>query len=187
MAVVAPVLLLPGLAWGAAGRLHAVPYPADWLRARRLIDGDPRRGSLALLPWAAYRRYRWNDGEAVLDPWTKLLRRTVIWNDALEVGDQTVAAEDPAARRLGAALAVPGSLTPGLARAGVRYVVVDAGPLLRRPGGRPGGCLAQQARLPGATVLVASADLVVFRLPAAAALPARNGQAKPLLCSPPDR
>jgi len=163
MAGLAPVLLLPGLAWGAAGRLHAVTYPAAWLRARQVIDGDPQPGSVALLPWAAYRRFSWNDGAAVLDPWTKLLRRPVIWNDALRVGDETVAAEDPAARRLGTFISAPGPLTAALQSAGVRYVVVDAGPLL----GRPRGCLADQARLPGAAVLLDSADLVLFRLPRA--------------------
>jgi hypothetical protein len=163
MAAVAPVLLLPGLAWGAAGRLHAVQYPADWLRARQVIDGDPRPGSVVLLPWAAYRRFRWNDGGAVLDPWTKLLSRPLIWNDALQVGDQTVATEYPAARRLTPVIAGAGPLTGALRSAGVRYVIVDAGPLLSHRG----TCLAQRARLPGATIVVASPDLLVFRLPAA--------------------
>jgi hypothetical protein len=46
----------------------------------------------------------------------------------------------------------------------VRYVVVDAGPLLSdAPAGRGG--LAQAARLPGAQLVMASRDLVVFRLP----------------------
>jgi hypothetical protein len=162
MAAIAPLVLLPGLAWGAAGRLHAVAYPADWLRARQLIDSDPRSGSVVLLPWAAYRRFGWNDGGAVLDPWTKLLRRPVIWNDALVVGDQTVATEDPAARRLNAVISAAGPLTVALRSADVRYVIVDSGPLLR---GRRDGQLADRARLPGAAVLLASADLVVLRLP----------------------
>jgi hypothetical protein len=180
MAVIAPVILLPGLAWGAAGRLHATAYPADWLAARRLIDADPRAGSVVLLPWAAYRRFGWNDGEAVLDPWTKLLARPVIWNDALQVGALTVAAEDPQARRLTPVIAGARSLAGPLREAGVRYVVIDAGPLLRRLGsaasssgppgydtaGGGGDCLAARARLPGATVVLASADLIVFRLPA---------------------
>jgi hypothetical protein len=174
MAVVAPVILLPGLAWGAAGRLHATEYPADWLAARRLIDADPQPGSVALLPWAAYRRFAWNDGEAVLDPWTKLLSRRLIWNDALQVGTLTVAAEDAQARRLTPVIAAPGPLTGPLRAAGVRYVIVDAGPLLRgdqdgRAGpARSGGCLAERARLPGATMVLASGDLIVFRLPAQA-------------------
>jgi hypothetical protein len=165
MAVLAPVLLLPGLAWGAAGRLHPVYYPADWLRARQLIDSDPVPGAAVLLPWAAYRRFAWNAGEAVLDPWPRLLHRQVIWNDALQVGQQTVTAENPAALRLNPVIAAAGPLTAALGRAGVRYVVVDAGRLLHRPG----RSLAAAARLPGASVLVASGDLVVFRLPGPAA------------------
>jgi hypothetical protein len=185
MAVVAPVVLLPGLAWGAAGRLHATAYPADWLAARRLIDADPRPGSAVLLPWAAYRRFAWNDGQAVLDPWTKLLRRPVIWNDALEVGALTVAAEDPRARRLTPVIAGTGPLTGPLRAAGARYVIVDAGPLLgagRRPrAGARGGlaCLAGRARLPGAAVVLASGDLIVFRLPAAAIVTAAGTGANP--------
>jgi hypothetical protein len=204
MAVIAPVILLPGLAWGAAGRLHATAYPADWLAARRLIDAGPRPGSVALLPWAAYRRFAWNDGAAVLDPWTKLLARPVIWNDALQVGILTVAAEDAQARRLMPVIAGARPLTGPLRAAGVRYVIVDAGPLLRGDDGRRGapgtggglaepgqlgpgqlgpargeagdavGCLAERARLPGATVVLASADLIVFRLPAKPAGPEAN-------------
>jgi hypothetical protein len=219
MAVIAPVILLPGLAWGAAGRLHATAYPADWLAARRLIDAGPGPGSVALLPWAAYRRFAWNDGTAVLDPWTKLLTRPVIWNDALQVGTLTVAAEDAQARRLTPVIAGTRPLTGPLRAAGVRYVIVDAGPLLRGDDGRRGApgtgggvaepgqlgpsqpgpaqqgagqlgpgqlgpgrgdagdaasCLAERARLPGAAVVLASADLIVFRLPAKPAGPGAN-------------
>jgi hypothetical protein len=175
MAVLAPVVLLPGLAWGAAGRLHATAYPADWLAARRIIDSGRPGGPVVLLPWAAYREPAWNGGDAVLDPWTKMLRRPVIWNDALQVGSLTVAAEDPAARRLTPAMAAGGPLTGTLVAEGVRYVVVDAGPVLvsaAQPADR--GCLAGQARLPGAAVVLASADLVVFRLPPAGTRGANN-------------
>jgi hypothetical protein len=61
----------------------------------------------------------------------------------------------------------PGPLTAALRAAGVRYVVVDAGPLLaaRRAGlaVRRAG-LAAAARLPGAQVVMSGPDLVVFRL-----------------------
>lgn len=166
LALVAPVFLLPGLAWGAAGRLQAVQYPADWLTARRIIDGDQRSGSALLLPWAQYRRYPWNHGEAVFDPWPRLLARPMIWNDALQVGRTTVAAESERARALSPVIASGGPMTSALIAAGVRYVVIDAGPLLRRDRQR-GGRLAELARLPGARVVLASPDLVVFRLPAA--------------------
>jgi hypothetical protein len=153
-------VLLPGLAWGLAGRLRPVSYPADWARARQVIDGDPARGSVLLLPWAAYRRYPWNGGEAVYDPWTLLLGREVISNDGLQVGNLVLAQESADSIRLNRIVTGPGPLTRPLLRAGVRYVVVDAGPLL----GRAGPGLAARARLPGARVVLAGRDLVVFRL-----------------------
>jgi hypothetical protein len=180
MAVLAPVVLLPGLAWGLAGRLHPVSYQADWARARQVIDGDPARGSVLLLPWAAYRRYPWNGGEAAYDPWTLLLSREVISNDGLQVGNLALAEESADSIRMNRIVIAPGPLTLPLRRAGVRYVVVDAGPLLGRAGtgragtgragtgragtGRAGTGLAARARLPGAHVVLASPDLVVFRL-----------------------
>ena len=62
--------------------------PTGWQR-RQIIDSSAQRGSVLLLPWAAYRRYPWNHGEAVYDPWNKLLSREVISNDGLEVGTST--------------------------------------------------------------------------------------------------
>jgi hypothetical protein len=161
LALLAPVLLLPGLAWGAAGRLRAVEYPADWITASRMLDGSRATGSVVLLPWAEYRQYPWNHGETVYDPWPRMLARPVIWNDELTVGRTTVAAESQAALQLGPAIRAPGPLTFRLLAAGVRYVIVDAGPLLGRPRAR----LATLARLPDAQVLMATPDLIVFRLP----------------------
>jgi hypothetical protein len=160
LAVLAPVLLLPGLAWGAAGRLHAVQYPADWLAARQLIDSDPRPGTVLVLPWAQYRRYPWNGGEAVFDPWSRLLARDVIENDALTVGNQTVGQESAATIRMNRLIAAAGPLTGRLQAAGVRYVVIDAGPLL----GAATAGLPAAARLPGARLVMDSRDLVVFLL-----------------------
>jgi hypothetical protein len=195
MAVLAPVVLLPGMAWGMAGRLRPAQYPADWLRARQVIDGDPARGSVLLLPWAAYRRYPWNGGEAVFDPWARFTAREVISNDALDVGSLTLAPESADSIRLNRIVTAPGPLTRALRAAGVRYVVVDAGPLLGRAGsdpasvdpasvdpasvgraasGQAAATLAARARLPGAQLVMASRDLIVFRLPAAPA-PRRPG------------
>src|SRR6202034_2183693 len=161
MAVLAPVVLLPGMAWGLAGRLRPVAYPADWLRARQVIDGDPARGSVLLLPWAAYRRYPWNGGEAVYDPWSRLLSREVISNDGLQVGNLTLTQESADSIRLNRIVTARGPLTGKLRAAGVLYVVVDAGALLGQPGqpGQPGHLpgqgLAARARLPGAQVVMA--------------------------------
>ena len=175
MAVLAPLVLLPGMAWGLAGRLRPVGYPADWLRARQVIDADPAPGTVLLLPWAAYRRYPWNNGEAVYDPWSRLLGREVISNDGLQVGTETLDQESADSIRLNRVVTSRGPLTGALRAAGVLYVIVDAGPLLGQPGqpgqqgqpGQPPGTgLAARARLPGADVVMASRDLVVFRLPA---------------------
>jgi len=163
-AVLAPVLLLPGMAWGSAGRLHAVRYPADWMTARQLMDSDRQPGTVLLLPWAQYRRYPWNGGEAVFDPWSRLLARAVISNDALMVGNQAIGQESAASIRLNRVIARPGPLTGALTAAGVRYVVVDAGPLLGQAHAGAGD-LAAAARLPGARLVMASPDLVVFLLP----------------------
>jgi hypothetical protein len=159
IAVLAPVLLLPGLAWGAAGRLRPVQYPADWLAARQLIDADQAPGSALLLPWAAYRRFGWNHGEAVLDPWPRLLQRPVIFNDGVQVGSTRIPPEDAQARLLNALITSGAPLSARLRRAGVRFVIVDAG-----FGGRAGR-YPFRARLPGARVLLAGPGLVVYNLP----------------------
>jgi hypothetical protein len=163
IALVIPVVLLPGLGWGAQGRLRPVQYPSDWLEARRLIDADPAPGSVLLLPWAAYRRFSWNGGEALLDPWPKMLARRVIWNDGVQVGNMAIPPEDPAALALNAVIESGRSLTRPLRAAGVRYVVVDAGfgpGATRGPGGYP-----YESRLPGCRAVVTGPDLVVYRLP----------------------
>jgi hypothetical protein len=153
LALVAPVLLLPGLAWGAAGRLRPAWYPLGWLAAARMIDASPARGDVLLLPWETYRRPAWNHGEAVFDPWSKLLSRPVTWNDGTRVGDVGLAPDDPRARRLDGAIRGSGPLTEVLGAAGVKFVVDDA------DGPSPG------PRLPGAVVLVDQPGLTVYRLP----------------------
>ena len=167
--VIAPVLFLPGLAWGAADRLRPVEYPASWLTARQIITADPHPGSVLLLPWASYRRPGWNHGEAVLDPWPLLLTRTVIWNDGVQVGSVTLPPEDPAAAALAGLISSGRPLTARLSADGVRYVVIDAGP------GAADGSVSAAARragsrwahrvLPGCVVAYAAPGLVIYRIP----------------------
>jgi hypothetical protein len=150
--VLAPILLLPGLAWGAAGRLRPAWYPAAWLEAAQMIDHSRAQGAALLLPWAAYRRPAWNGGRAVLDPWPRLVSRQVIWNTGPQVGDVKLKPDHPAARRLGRVILVPGPLTAALEAAGVRLVIVDAG-----------GSVA--SRLPGCVVVFARPGLVIYQVP----------------------
>ena len=167
LAMLAPVVLLPGLAWGLSGRLRPVQYPADWLTARQIIDASAQRGSVLLLPWGAYRRYPWNDGEAVYDPWNKLLSREVVSDDGLEVGRTSLPPESSGSIRLNRIVSATGPLTLRLGAAGVRFVVIDAGGLLTARSVSPAGqaSLAARARIPGARVMLASSDLLVFLLP----------------------
>jgi hypothetical protein len=168
-AIVAPVFFLPGLAWGAAGRLRPVEYPASWLAARRLINSDPQPGSALLLPWASYRRFGWNDGEAMLDPWPRLVTRTVIWNDGVQVGSLQLPPEDPAALALNGVIRSGRPLTARLAAAGVRFVIVDAGPgAVAAPSDGPdlrAGLEVRAGRLAGCAVAFAAPGLVVYRVP----------------------
>jgi hypothetical protein len=155
LALLAPVLLLPGLAWGAAGRLQPAWYPAAWLAAARTLDVSPAHGSVLLLPWASYRTPSWNHGEAVLDPWTRLLSRTLIWNDGTQVGDVALAPDDSRARALARAIAAVGPLTATLRAAGVRFVLDD-----------PDGPQPQLGpRLPGSVVIIDQPGLTVYQLP----------------------
>ncbi|MBD2897331.1 hypothetical protein amrb99_62910 [Actinomadura sp. RB99] len=152
-AVAAPVLLLPTLAWGAAGDLRAVRYPDDWARARGIIAADSAPGDVLVLPWALYRGYSWNHGRRVLDPLPRYLHRRVVVNDALIVGRTTIAAEDPRAIALAPAAARPDAAT--LRDQGVRYVVVDSE--------------AGRYRPTGAVSVVTGPDLAVYRIDGAAA------------------
>src|SRR5262249_50302933 len=95
--LLAPVLLLPGLAWGVAGRLRPAQCPAGWLAAARLIDSSPAAGTVLVLPWAGYRSPAWNGGRTMLDPWPRLVSRPVIWNDGPQVGPLQLRPDDPAA------------------------------------------------------------------------------------------
>jgi hypothetical protein len=163
-ALLAPVLLLPGLAWGAAGRLRPAWYPAAYLAAARTIDASRVPGDVLLLPWAADRTPAWNHGEVMLDAWPRLLSRPVIWNDGTEVGNVALAPDDPRARRLDGLIGSVGPLTAALRAAGVRFVVVDgAPPDARNPQDArdtPAG-----ARLAGCTAIYNQPDLVVYQIP----------------------
>jgi hypothetical protein len=156
VAILAPLLLLPGLAWGAAGRLRPAAYPAGWLAAARVVDDRAAAGDVLLLPFQTYRTFVWNHGEVMLDPWTLLLSRPVIWNDGTRVGDVELAPDDPRARALGGAIRGDGPLTGVLQAAGVRFVLDD---------GPDAGDQGLGARLPGAVVIIDQPGLTVYQLP----------------------
>jgi hypothetical protein len=146
-----------------------VHYPAGWLAARRVIDADRAPGSVLILPWAAYRRYRWNGGRTVLDPWPRLVRRPAIWNDGASVGNLQLTPEDPEARRLSPLIRSGAPLTAALRADGVRYVIIDSTGGAAGQGGAAVDVPGLQARLGGAQRVAGGSGLAVYRVPAATA------------------
>jgi hypothetical protein len=134
-----PVVVLPGLLWGASGRLVPVHYPGEWLAAQAAVAADDRPGAVLVLPWSAYRGPAWSGpATVVLDPATKLFDRRALWNDDLVVGtpdggEVVVTGEDARAREAARVLApdpatgLPERLDAAvLGGLGVRYVAVSA-------------------------------------------------------------
>lgn len=118
-AIVLPVLALPDLAWGGAGALRPVRYPADFAVVERIVAADP--GEVLALPYASYRRYEWNHGRVVIDPLPRYLDAPVVGDDTLVVGAVAIAGEDRRAAQIRAHRAAGG----GAADLGVTWVVVQ--------------------------------------------------------------
>lgn len=122
-----PLVVLPSLAWGIAGRLDPVRYPAEWDQVASVLDARPAADRrTVVLPWSAYQSYPWNGHRAALDPAIRYLPGQVVTNDDLTVSARaTVAGEDRVAATIGAAIARGEELAPVLARLGIRYVLVE--------------------------------------------------------------
>ncbi|WP_209313940.1 hypothetical protein, partial [Blastococcus sp. TF02A-35] len=153
--VALPVLALPDLAWGVAGRLEPVSYPADWDRVRDVLAEE--EGDVLVLPFGAYRAFPWNDGRTQLDPAPRWLPRPTVTDDELVVGGRAVAGEDERARAVAAAAGDPREL----AALGVGWVLVE-----RSTPGRP--VPAEVAELP---LVVDGTELALHRVPGAVAGP----------------
>jgi hypothetical protein len=154
--VAAPVLLLPALAWGAAGRLVAVDYPAAFAEARAVMATDPAPGAVLVLPWHLDQPYPWNGDHVALDPARRWFTRRAVGNDDLELVGLTVPGEDPYGNRLGPLVRGSASLAPALPGAGVRYVLVH----------RTGDWRAWSGRLVGLDLVLDRPDLALYRVPA---------------------
>ncbi|HYY10080.1 MAG TPA: alpha-(1-_3)-arabinofuranosyltransferase family protein, partial [Kineosporiaceae bacterium] len=165
-----PVAVLPGLAWGANGRLAPVQYPDSWARVRAALAADAEPGAVVVLPWGAYRRFAWNDLRVVLDPAQRISGRPVVQDDVLALRRGTVAGEDARARRVAAVLADPAPLVPALAALGYRHALLHAG---------DASAPAVRARLSGAACVVCGGDLELLRLGPGSAVPAGTPQGLP--------
>jgi hypothetical protein len=132
-ALLAPVAILPDLAFGAAGQLRPVRYPADWEAVSARVSAAP--GEVLSLPFHGYQGYRWNRGQVVRDPAPRYLDVPVLINDALRVGDVNVDGENPRAARVRALL----DAGEPVARLGVRWVLVRKEPGVDVPAGALAG------------------------------------------------
>lgn len=130
----APLLLLPGLVWGAGGALTPVSYPREWALVADLLEGE--EGGVVVLPWTgSYRGYAWNDYRAVLDPAPRYLPGEVLIDDRILLGDPrepgtvVIPSEAQRLRNVGAALAAddPASVADRLAALDVGWVLLEKG------------------------------------------------------------
>jgi hypothetical protein len=154
LAVLAPLAVLPALGWGAAGRLRAAHYPADWYAVRVALDRAADAGGMVVLPWnALYQPFDWNAGRPVLDPAQRWFDRSTLVDDDLTLEDREVAGEDPRADAVDHAVAAGAPLEPVLAAVGVRFAVVHQG--------RP---LPAGQRLSAATRVYDGSELDLYRL-----------------------
>jgi hypothetical protein len=154
--ILAPVLLLPALALGAAGRLAAVPYPRAFQEARAAMAADQVQGAVLVLPWHLYLAFPWNGDRVVLDPAQRWFTRRAVGNDDLELVGLTVPGEDPYGTRLGPLVGGTAPLRPALPAAGIRYVLVF----------KVGDWSGYLPRLAGLVPVLDRAELALYRVPA---------------------
>jgi hypothetical protein len=153
--VAAPVLLLPALAWGGAGRLANVRYPRAFGEARAVMAADPEPGAVLTLPWHLYRPFSWNGDRVVLDPAQRWFTRRAVGNDDLELVGLTVPGEDPYGARLGPLIGSSAPLAPDLPGAGIRYVLLY----------KEGDWAAWSRRLGGLVPVLDRPELALYRVP----------------------
>ncbi len=149
-----PLAVLPDLAWGVGGRLQPVDYPDDWAVVRQLVADEPDTGDVVALPWQSFRAFGWNGGRVVLDPAPRWLTTTVVVDDTLTVGGQSVGGEDPRAAEVGTILGSGLPLAEALPPLGVGWVLIERG--------TPGSL--DRESLAGATTVFSGADLELVRL-----------------------
>jgi len=114
-----PIALVPDFAFGGAGALRPVSYPADWDRVAAQIAGAP--GEVLTLPFSEYRNYSWNRGRTVFDPAPRYLPAAVLADDTLVVGNLVLEGEDPRAARVRDLLAAGEPVS----QVGTRWVLVQ--------------------------------------------------------------
>jgi hypothetical protein len=127
-AVLLPLALMPDLAWGLAGSLRPVDYPAEYADARAALKqvADGETGDVLVLPFTSYRVPPWNHGRRTLDPLGRYLTPDYVASDDLYVSGRRLAGEDERVRRVASILDGGGADPSEALRAeGIAWVAVD--------------------------------------------------------------
>jgi hypothetical protein len=160
-ALLVPIVVLPDLAWGVAGRLVPVALPPAWSDARAELLASDEPGDVLVLPWGAFRAYTFNGGRTSLDPAPRWIPRTSVVDGRLIVTTLptgVVATTGSETDRSAQVTALLGAGAPGaaaLAKLGIGWVVIERG----TPGSVPEGFLD------GTTVVMSDPDLELRRVP----------------------
>lgn len=118
------LLTLPDLAWGVWGKVEPIRFPADWSTVAAAINRDP--GAVAVLPAGTVRSFVWSGPAPVLDPLPRWVRADVVTTGDLTVSGATVPGEGSRAGTV-QRLLLAGADRDALARAGIRWLVVELG------------------------------------------------------------
>jgi len=118
------LLSLPDLAWGIAGKVDSVHYPADWTTVAAAINERP--AEVAVLPADTMRRFAWSGPAPVLDPLPRWLRADVLTTGDLTISGTTILGEGKRARGV-QRLLLTGADPEALRQAGVGWLVVERG------------------------------------------------------------
>ncbi|MFC7446668.1 hypothetical protein [Rhodococcus daqingensis] len=124
--IVAVLLALPDLAWGVGGALRPVHYPPAWERVAWQLRAADESGDVAVLPAGMFRLFPYSGDAPVLDPAPRMLPEDVLQTGELIVAAGTVEGEGGRARDV-ERLLLAGEDADGLARLGVRWVLVEHG------------------------------------------------------------
>jgi hypothetical protein len=118
------LLVLPDLAWGVAGKVEPVHYPTDWTTLAAVINRDP--GNVAVLPADTMRQFAWSGPAPVLDPLPRWVHADVLMTGDLNISGATIPGEGDRTHGV-QRLLLAGADPVALRRAGVRWLVVEAG------------------------------------------------------------
>jgi hypothetical protein len=150
---VALIVVLPELAWGVGGAVRSGRYPPGWSTVASRINEDQR--PVAVLPADSMRRFGWSGRAPVLDPLPRWVRPHVFSTGDMTISGRTVLGEGGHARGV-QQLLLDGAPPDALARAGVGWIVVEAG-----TAGETGSAAKTLAALP---VTYHDADITLYRV-----------------------